>query len=226
MYVCAMVTVEVKQAKQDILRAFSGLSSDEVKRCTHRAIARALSSTKTEASKVIREIYRIDKKNADSSMYKKHHWDSSLTGYLMASSFPLSMEVFNPVEIKENVMTKKVGTYKTKSGKKTAFGSTKTRLKTTGVTIEILRGKKKTIKSAFLALKAKGGANVKAFGAYAGSKFQFNPEPVGQSQKLRSKSVLWAIMNDTTSERINKKASEVFSDRLIHELSRAVSKIT
>lgn len=145
----------------------------------------------------------------------------------MASSFPLSMEVFNPVEIKENVMTRKIGTRKTASGKKKAiFGPVKTRLKTTGVTIEILRGKKKTIKSAFLALKAKGGANVKAFGAYAGSKFQFNPEPVGQSQKLRSKSVLWAIMNDTASERINKKASEVFSDRLIHELSRAVSKIT
>lgn len=221
-----MITVDIKQARQDILRGFSGLKPDEVKRCTHRAIARALNSTKAEASKVIREVYRIDKKSADSSMYKKHHWDSSLTGYLMASSFPLSMEVFNPVEIKENVMTKKVGSFRTKSGTvKKTYGPSKTRLKTTGVTIEILRGKKKTIKSAFLALKSKGGANVKAFGAYAGGKFQFNPQPTGQSQKLRSKSVLWAIMNDNANERITKKASEVFSDRLFHELSRAASKI-
>lgn len=215
-----MVTVDVREARSSILSAFSGLKADEVQKLTNRAINRALSSTKTEASKLIREIYKIPKKNTDGGMFIKKAYGSTMTGYLMASPDTLPLGIFNPSEIRDNVITKKVGTVKGKGGSKSVYGSSRTRLKTVGVMIEIFKGRKMLIKSAFLSLKAKGGATVKGFGMYQSDGFKFD-NTAGISQRLKTKSVLWAILNEGVEPRLSNKAQEVFSDRLLHELTRA-----
>lgn len=219
---CNMITVaNVKDAQKSIKSAFSGISGDEIQRLTNRSLNRALSAARTEGNKAVRELYKLPKADIDNGLFEKKAFGSSMTAYLLASMRTTPMGAFPVTEIRENVMTKKVGTIKTKAGKKTIYGSTRTRLKTTGVIVEIFKGKKKLIKSGSLALKSKGGVNVKAKGTYSSSGFIFDPNG-GALSRLKSVSIGSAITNEIIVDKMAKKAEQTFATRFQHELDAKI----
>jgi hypothetical protein len=97
-----------------------------------------------------------------------------------------------------------------------------------GVTVEILKGQKKTLRTAFLALKggsASAGVPVRAFGKYGSDGFEFSDNGEGKSSALKSISVYWATQNEDVAEIISGDVGPEYAKRFEHELHRLASRL-
>jgi hypothetical protein len=218
-----MLRIQINKQGDDIRKAMESLKPAEVQKACMRAINHTLAIGKTDASKYIREIYKISAADSKHGMFVKPASQGLLVGNILASVRPFPLAMFNPVEIKGNVVTKRIATWSDKDGtKRTVYGSKKTTLKTIGVSVTIKNGQKKTIRSAYLNFTSKGTPQVKAFGLYTSAGFQFNDTPTGVSSRINTKSVFWAVLNDNIKAKITPKMQTNYANRLQHELTKGI----
>ncbi len=211
-----MLTIETKKATEDLKAAFRSLSPNNVKVATSRAINHTIAKTRTAVSSQIRSIYRMAASDIKDATDIKKSNTSTLTAYLMASATPLSLSKFNPVQNKGSVEIRKVG------GKRGGFASSKLkRAGASGVTIEVLKGQKETIDSAFIRVFGSGKATVMARGAYTGNKFDFSSKRLPIAA-LNTKSIYFSAINDSVQEAVSKTTEIDYSNRLTHELTKGL----
>lgn len=211
-----MLTIETKDATQQLQAAFRSLNPANVKIATSRAINHTIAKTRTAVSKEIRSIYRMAASDVRDATEVRKANTSTLTAYLMASASPLSLSKFNPVQNRGNIQTRRIG------GKRGGFASTRLRRAgVSGVTIEVVKGQKTTIASAFVRIFGSGKATVMARGAYSGGKFEFSKArtPIAA---LNTKSIYFAAIADDVQKRVEPTTSADYSARLIHELSKGL----
>lgn len=216
------IFVNTSGAQRDMRRISALFSGQNIDKATSRAINHVLGTAKTRLSKEIRSVYNILASDAKDATELKKSSESSLTGYIYASANPLSLSKFNPVSTeygkgKVLVKTKRVG------GKKGGFASAKAKVGAgTGVVIEILKGKKETLPSAFLLLQGSGNAAVMARGEYNNKGFDWGKSRL-PIHKLNTKSVYWASQNDKVAEVVGTTTLVDYEKRLIHEIDRATT---
>lgn len=217
------IFVNTSGAQRDMRRISALFSGQNIDKATSRAINHVLGTARTRLSKEIRSVYNILASDAKDATELKKSSESSLTGYIYASANPLSLSKFNPTSIefgkgKILVQTKRVG------GKKGSFASSAvTRIgSNTGVVIEILKGKKETLPSAFLLLQSSGNAAVMARGEYNNKGFDWGKSRL-PIHKLNTKSVYWASQNDKVAEVVGTTTLVDYEKRLIHEIDRATT---
>lgn len=217
-----MIKVDVKKASLELEKAMLFLSSKDIKKATSRAINHTLSKTRTAVSKEIRSVYNMAASDVRDDTVIQKSTASNNVGMIKANSRPLSLSKFNPISTafgkgKILVDTRRVG------GRKGSFGSaavTKLGWKT-GVSIEVAKGNREVIPSAFLLHQASGNASVMARGNYGGSKFDFEASRLPIS-KLSSKSIYWASQNSSVIDRISVTTMADYSGRLLHELTEGL----
>lgn len=213
-----MILVETKKATNELKAAFRSLSSDNVAVATSRAINHTLAKARTAVSKEIRSVYRIAAGDVKDATRLKNATTVTLTGQILASASPLSLSKFNPVQNKGLIQTRNVG------GKKGGFASTKLkRAAASGVTIEVIKGQKETLPSAFLKFSGSGKGTVMARGEYSGKNFDWGKARLPIS-KLNTKSIYWASQNDKVQEPVSVQVSSDYQARLIHELTRGLDR--
>lgn len=210
-----MIDIDVQAATEDIKAAFSSLTGKNAAVATMRAINHTLAKAQTQVSRQIRTVYNIAVKDVNDGLTLIHATESKVIGQIMASTRPIPLVKFNPVEIIGDVQTKWSG-----SRKKGGFSSKKVKQGPIGVTVEIIRGQPKTIRSAYVVFGGKGA--VKAPGQYGASGFEFATEQTHQSARLNTKSVFWAILNQTVENKLTPKIKEDYAIRLTHELEHGI----
>jgi hypothetical protein len=210
-----MIAVNVKDATLKLRKAMEGLSREETAKAAARAINHSLAKGKTAASKNIRDTYRISAADVSADTQIQRATPQNVTGYIKANKQTLSLSKFNPVYQRGNVITKNVG------GKKGGFASNKTRRKGTGVTVEIIKGQKVRLPSAFLMLFKSGKGSVFARGEYGSDGFQFGKERLPIT-KLNTKSVYWAMLNEGVSAKTGAELGPMYQERLHHELTKGL----
>lgn len=213
------ITVDTRQATNDLRRAMLFLSEAEIKKATNRAINHTLGVARTAVSKEIRSVYKIAAGDVREQTEVKRSSTVTLTGMIKANAAPLSLSKFNPVAIafgRGGVLTET----RRHGGRRGGFASSfVTRLGwNAGVTIEVLKGQKERLPSAFLLHAASGNATVMARGAYDGSSFGWD-KPRLPINKLNSKSIYWASQNSGVTDKVMRDIGPKYQDRLLKELT-------
>lgn len=214
----SIVRIEVKKATEEIKKAFSDVNEANTKKAIGRAINHTLEKVKTQANKTIRETYKMPADEVRNRIFVMKSSSTSMVGKVLASIAPLPLSVFNPVQITGNISTKKAGSYRNASGRKIAtYASSKSKTGVVGVTVQVLVGQKKTLKSAFIGISRAGAGSVKALGKYGPTGFDFQTEGYKQTT-LNSKSVYWAFNSEPVSKTLDNFMRDTYRLRLQHEL--------
>jgi bifunctional DNA-binding transcriptional regulator/antitoxin component of YhaV-PrlF toxin-antitoxin module len=215
-----MIKVDTKKAAEDLKSVFWGLSTQNVKNATSRAINHVLGTSRTAMSNEIRSVYNIKAGDVKELTDITKATGNSQTGMIMSSGTPLSLSKFNPVstQARKGGMLTQIKQY---GGKKGGFASS---LKTksgwkTGVKVEIIKGKEETLPSAFIA--GSGSGTVMARGEYGTGGFEWGKARLPIA-KLNTKSVYWASMNDAVNSAVSKKTTVDYEKRVLHELTRSL----
>lgn len=202
-----MIKISVEQAVKDLRREFVDLTNGEFNKGIARSINRTLSGTRTTASKEIRAIYNLSAGDVRKSMSVDRAKATALTGKLKSEGRLLSLTKFKPVMTSD------------------------------GVSIEIKKGHRTTIKGAFTSPASKLNGGIYARGNYVAKDFQFRHQrvrpaggykkvgnrmqPVNNDlaiDKLRTLSIPQTLQNKTVLTVLSKKMEEDFPKRLVHEL--------
>lgn len=166
-----MIYIKTDDAQLVLKRLGKNLDKSELAKAITRSINASLRKSRTTVRKEAKRIYNISQKNLDGIDYTKastKSGDGYLTGTLTASRKPIPLSAFNPKEINGN----KARTITRKGVVKERVMKYKKKGATSGISIEVYRGKKESIGYAFMI--AKGAAQVFARGAYAaGTKHGF-----------------------------------------------------
>ena len=209
------IEVYADKATKDIIKAFKELNKDEINKSIYRSINSTLAKVQTETSKQLRNKYNVSASQVKKGFYLSKASPSNLTGKLFASNRTLPLQNFNPVEIKGDIRTKRVG------GKKGSYQSKQIKNPTKqGVYIEILKGEKKLITSAFLLLRG-SNASVKARGEYSRGFDFINKE---KSKSLSSVSVHSMMRNSEIQQDIKSYTEKEYQEILFRELKKRVTK--
>lgn len=211
-----MLEIVTKDAQAKIADLMQGLSKAEVDKATARAINYTLARVDTATGREIRKIYNVKLSDVKDQTAQRKATPQTVTGMLLANKNTMSLAMFNPVFHKGSVTTRFVG-----SKKKGGFASQRTTRGSSGVTVEILKGQKQTIASAWLRLFGSGKAAVFARGTYGTKGFNFGKERL-PIQALKTKSIYFAIQNTKASEGIANAAEDVYQDRIIHEITKGL----
>ena len=211
------IEVYADKATKELKKLATELSDDKVNKSIARAINSTLGLVKTQINREIRAKYRLGTTEINKGLFIKQSTYSTLTGKILASpkTFPLTM--FNPTEIKNNVITKRIG------GKKGSFASKQVRKSAyEGVMIEIIKGEKKVIQSAFLVFKGKSNGSVKAKGSYS-SGFGFNDQE--RATSLSTVSVASILRNGAIKQDLSTYINKEYSRILESELKKRINNI-
>lgn len=223
-----MITVEVKDAEANLKQLSRSLTSAEIRKASSRAINRTLVRARTLETQQIRKTYNLKAADTKRGMSIRNATLSRQTGYLNASSRPVSLSKFNPREVKSSGVT----TQRRGAG----FASRRGRARSgnTGVTVEIVRGKRVRIPSAFLLFSARVSGLVMARGHYTRSEFIFRRgkgsriRPKGPDlpiEELNTISIYAAAVNERVQPPIAPEIEESYNDRLAHEMRFILSKV-
>lgn len=217
-YICPMIEIVTKDAQAKLADAMKGLSKPEIDKATARAINFTLARVDTASNREIRKVYNLKQADVRDQTQQRKATPQNVTGLLLANKNTLNISKFDPVFRKGSVTTRFMG-----SRKNGGFASSKTtRSKgASGVTVEILKGKKETISSAWLSIFGSGKSAVFARGTYGSKGFDFGKERL-PIQALKSKSIYWAIQNTKAAPGIVQSAEDVYQDRLIHEITKGL----
>lgn len=186
----------------------------------HAIISRSINHTSgkvnTQLNRNIRQTYNISISDLNDSKqrFTVKSNSNSLAAFLYANQMPLSLSKFNPVWIRDNVKTSFVG-----SKKKGGFASSKTKSNKSGVTVEILKGKKETISSAFMLFSGSGKGAVFARGVYASEGFKFGKQRLPITH-LNTKSIYYAMLDKTVTANIPDLIGTSMYERMMHEIKR------
>lgn len=205
------------------------LSLAEVKKAQSRAINHTLQVARTNTARAIREVYKIPYTQARASTAIVRASSSNPVGYLKASGSRTSLSAFNPRMLND------MGTYTTlKKGRLSSGAKAKKSLRLgdrrrIGVMeVEIKIGKRERINSAFF-LPTSKGSTVMARGTYDSSKaFAWRHKRANKNGSdtpitaLDTVSVYKAAILPKTQTKIADSLGSRYSERLLHELSRAI----
>lgn len=225
--------IDVKLATDKLKEAFKNVSTENTNKAIVRAINHTLKKANTEANKAIRARYHLPQDEINSRLKLAQAYytgktasgvaSKSLCGYIYGRTDPIPLARFNPVQITGNVAIKRAGFYRNTRGKKVAkFAPTKSKPGVIGVTVQILEGQNKTIKSAFISMSKSGAGAVKAPGKYGPTGFVFQNEGPSQKTILNSKSVYYALSEQAVRDKVNTKIGQEYNGRLLHELNKGL----
>jgi hypothetical protein len=203
------IVISLKNNKIDV----SQFSDAQIRKASYRAINHALEQVKTQAIREITSRYNFKHGDIKNGFFILKAGSKNLTGRLESSRRTVPIKALKPVEIKEGVRTKFVG-----SKKSGGWASQKTREKTTGVRFEIIRGNTITLREAFLTFN-KFGARVKAFGKYDGANgFQWNPESKGPSTEVFTTSIHGMLNTEQLRRKLQDNANAIYAKTYLDQL--------
>lgn len=212
------IHVDNSNAIKEMKKLYSELNSNQITLSIYRAINSTMGIIKTNLSKGIRERYNMTPTMVNNSIDISGAKKDCLESVLRLSSIPMSLSLFNPRQVVDGSLIKRVGG----RGKKGSFISQKTRINdTAGVVIEIIKGDSKTIKSASLLLRGTNGT-VKARGQYSRG-FQFDSKEANKS--LKGVSLYSAFKNQNIQSRIEADAKAKLRYQLAYEMEKRLKKI-
>lgn len=157
------------------------------------------------------------------SMNVRNANTTTLTGSLNASSRYTPLRHFKPKMTTGNVSTRTTRTGAMYSRKLKRKGRNQ------GMQVEIVKGQRKTISSAFF-LPVSFNATVVARGQYSQSQqFQFRKQRVSKTgndlpiDSLRTVSVFKSAINTTVQQRLSEYVMKEYSTRIVHEIERGLN---
>lgn len=203
---------ELKPAAEKIPKAVSMAINDTMRR-TQAAAKREVKARYNVYSAIIQseKVYKVR-----FSSPNHHHSD------LKISTQQLPITAFKGVrqDAKETAVDKE--------GNKSVFSRLKNRgKKTGGVNVQILKGQKTHIRSAFIAVMKSGHVGVFARGEY-GKPFAFRKKRIKKSgndnpiQELNTLNLSHTFLNAYIKPKIEKKAAETYDQRVRHHLRRVL----
>lgn len=214
------IEIRTDLAAKELEKRLKALYSPEAHKAINRAINRSLGKANTELNREIRSAYNIALKDLNDKDNKliKQSTESSLTGTINASQMPLSLSKFNPSFVSDRIIGGKYSSLvKTQKGR-----STKVRRGNLGVTVEIIKGQKVQLPSAFMLFQGgAAGSPVFARGTYNTDGFKWG-KPRLPISKLNTKSVFYAIFSADIEEHINNIVAWYYPERLVHELNQGL----
>lgn len=207
----------IKNSMDKFKKEINAVSGKKLHEITSRAINHTSGKVNTQLNRNIRKVYRIslsDLNDTNQKLTVKSN-SSTLSAFIFANKVPLSLSKFNPVQFNAGVKTSFKGSKKTGG-----FVSQKTKSKNSGVQIEVVKGKKEIIPSAFLLFAKSGKAAVFARGEYGGDSFEFGKARLPITH-LNTKSVYFAIGDRTVMSDIPDLIHNSMYQRMLHEIKRA-----
>lgn len=212
----AFIEIQTSQAAADLENKLKALYPPDAHRSISRAINHSIAKANTQANREVRSIFNIALKDMNDKNNKivKNSSPDTLTGTINASQNPLSLSKFNPIWVRSNrhVLKRGKGFKMTGKAKKNS---------NEGVSVEIIKGKRVNIPSAFI-LFNKGGSPVMARGVYEGtSGFNFGKARL-PINKLNTKSVFFALANDKVEKKMKDSINVFYPERLLHELTQGL----
>lgn len=182
----------------------------------------SLAKGRTQAKREITSIYNIPSSLAMESMRVKNANSTTLTGSIDASSRYTPLRHFKPKATSGNVTTRTTRTGALYSRK------TKRRSKNQGVQVEIIKGQRKIISSAFF-MPGSFNATVVARGQYSQQRrFEFRTKRVTKTgndlpiDSLRTVSVFKSAINTTVQKRLADYVMGEYGKRITHEIERGL----
>jgi hypothetical protein len=215
----AFIEVRTQQAAAELEAKLKSLYSADAAKAINRAINKSLGVANTESNKQIRSVYNIALSTLNDVQNKrvKNSNETMLTGTIEANQQPLSLSAFNPSWTRDRVSAGRSILTKTQKGR-----TTKIKRGDTGVSVEIVKGNKVKLPSAFQIFNS-GGSPVFARGLYGGSDGFLWGKKRLPIQKLNTKSVFFAIFSADIEKKINDKLMEYYPDRLMHEINEGLN---
>jgi hypothetical protein len=203
-----------KGVTDKLKKELGSLTGPQVAVAVSKAINHTLGVANTEMNRGIRSNYNIPLTELNKGKRLIKSSSNNLTAFIYASTTPLPLALFNPVQVSEGVKTFRSG------GQKGAFVSQKTKSKQTGVKVTVVKGRTKTIFDAFISISSiKGKGSVIGLGRYNGSSFAFDPRGIRES-RLNSTSVYIPSVDRDVKKKLNDKIASVLPSRIIHEIAR------
>jgi hypothetical protein len=221
-----MIKVDARDAQAKLKSISRTLSPVQIRKATARAINHTIAKSRTTVSQEIRSRYNMKAADAKRSMIIRKANVNRQTGELDSASSVTPLSRFNPRETtRSGITTRRVrGTFQSKKGKARPAG--------TGVTVEIIRGRRTRIPSAFLMFGGRANGAVMARGKYADrNNFEFRRGRGSRINRtgsdtpisgLVSVSVYVASVNARVQARITPKVQADFLARLEHEYTRGL----
>lgn len=209
-----MIQINTILRTNELIALHEDLTKSEINRAIRRAINLSVRKTRVQMKKDIRSVYKIKASIINTKVLNERKATSSkLEGAVMADKGTLPLSLFEPRVVSGSVITR-IRSGETRS--KTAAR----RQKRQGVFVEIIKGKKEHLKTAFL-LNKNFGVSIMARGIYkkAGFKFSKARMPI---TTMKSKSVFFATQNKSVSAKYVPFAESVYLNELERQLNGAI----
>lgn len=203
------IKIELKNKHIDISR----FKEAQIRKASMRALNQAAAEIKTIAIRQVARVYNLAAANIRPNIFVLKASEANLTAKLLSSRRTIPIINFRPIEVKEGVMTRFTGSKKTGS-----FTAAKTRLKTTGVSVNIFRDKRVTVQDAFLFFGSSVSPSVKAMGEYDGGSFKRDSDGDGKVTKLNTLSIAGAMREDRVIEALRTQSADIFAKKYLSQL--------
>jgi hypothetical protein len=226
-----MIEIETKDAQEKLKKVSESLTRSKIQTAYARALNKGAAAANTSAKRQVRAFYNIKSYNMDKVTQVRKASTTTNVGVMkslvLAQYGTLSLSAFNPTAVQIMGASKIRGVFQRQGGKKGGItGSYATKVgQKQGIYIEIIKGQKQFIPSAFMGFwskqgSASGGA-IFARGKYGSGGFEFakGRAPI---TKLKSKSPYWAILNNSNQPTIAARAMDVYEAELMRQLQGAV----
>lgn len=206
------IRVKLQNEKIDI----SAFSRPQIEKASYKAINHAMAQVKTQAIREIVSTYRITAGEVRPGLFVVKSNGSNLTGKLYSTPYTKPLADFNPVEIREGVKTKRIG-----SRKSGGFASQRTKDKTVGVRVEITRGRVVVLRNAFLQFNGTT-PTVRAYGEYNGGAFEWSGDSNGKFSRLKTFSIAGALRNPSIVNKLTARSAEIYEKTYLSQLAQLI----
>lgn len=216
-----MIQIEADGAIEKVREISKTLSKTQMNRGISRALNNTASQGRTVARKAVSDLYNIPQKNL-SSISLVRSTAATLKAQIIASTKPIPLISFSP---KFDMPTKSIRA--TKRGKlKVRNRRRKTHGK--GVSIEIYKGQRQTIRFAFMTTRITA---VFARGKYISTGFEKRTKRTSKDgndlpiQALASVTIHTAVTNNKTLNDIQRKVTRILPAEIEREIRYRLSKV-
>lgn len=214
------IEIRTDLAAKELESKLQALYPPLAKKAINRAINRSLAKANTEVNREIRSVYNIALRDLNDKDNKvlKNSTEDTLTGVIKANILPLSLSKFNPSFVSDRIIGGRYSSLvKTQKGK-----SRTVKRGNLGVTVEIIKGQKQHLASAFQLFQGgASGAPIMARGTYGTGGFEWG-KPRLPISKINSKSVYYSIFSGDIEQHINNIVAWYYPERLLHELTEVL----
>ncbi len=209
-----MIQFITKGATDSLRKELGKYTKQQVANSLSKAINHTLGVANTEMNRRVRGIYNIPLSEMNKGKRLIKSSSSNLTAFIYASTRPLPLALFNPVQVSDGVQTQRVG------GQKGAFASRKTKSKKSGVRVTVIKGRSKTIYDAFISVSSKKGVgSVIGIGRYGSGQFNFDKRGIKET-RLNTTSVYIPSIDRGVTPYVMAKIGQTLPARIMHEIAR------